>query len=131
MRKYRLYLKQDIINFAMKNNLSASFLEQVSTGDSSTIFNVLYNNQDMFISAGMKIEDYFYSELYWICRYLYEVTAKGEEAPDFEASIIDVVNYFIIALEENYGEDLDSEQVQDIDRMLEKEFHIKRPGSFV
>ena len=115
----------------MKNNLSASFLEQVSTGDSSTIFNVLYNNQDMFISAGMKIEDYFYSELYWICRYLYEVTAKGEEAPDFEASIIDVVNYFIIALEENYGEDLDSEQVQDIDRMLEKEFHIKRPGSFV
>lgn len=131
MRKYRLYLKQDIINFAMKNNLSASFLEQVSTGDSSTIFNVLYNNQDMFISAGMKIEDYFYSELYWICRYLYEVTAKGEEAPDFEASIIDVVNYFIIALEENYGEDLDSEQVQDIDRMLEKEFYIKRPGSFV
>lgn len=131
MKKYRLYLKQDIINFAMKNNLSASFLEQVSTGDSSTIFNVLYNNQDMFISAGMKIEDYFYSELYWICRYLYEVTAKGEEAPDFEASIIDVVNYFIIALEENYGEDLDSEQVQDIDRMLEKEFYIKRPGSFV
>ncbi len=130
MRKYRLYLKSELMDLSIKSSLT-TILKELCSDNSSVIFNILYNNQQEFLDAGMKIEDLFYSELYWMCRYLYEVTVKGEEAPDFEASVIDVVNYFIIALEENYGEDLDPEQVKDIDRMLENEFHIKRPGSFI
>ncbi len=78
----------------------------------------------------MSPEDYYYSQLYWSCRYLYEVEAKGDEAPDFEASIIDILNYLIIVLAELYGEDVDSHQILKIDIELEKEFGIKRKGSF-
>ena len=78
----------------------------------------------------MSPEDYFYSQLYWSCRYLYEVGARGDEAPDFEASIIDILNYLIIILNELYGEDVDSSQIINIDRELEMEFGMKRRGSF-
>lgn len=99
-------------------------------GDSSAIFNLLYNNSKGFEQARMSPEDYYYSQLYWSCRYLYEVEAKGDEAPDFEASIIDILNYLIIVLAELYGEDVDSHQILKIDIELEKEFGIKRKGSF-
>lgn len=99
-------------------------------GDSSAIFNLLYNNSKEFEQAGMSPEDYYYSQLYWSCRYLYEVESKCDEAPDFEASIIDILNYLIIVLAELYGEDVDSHQILKIDVELEKEFEIKRKGSF-
>ena len=62
---------------------------------------------------------------------MYEVEAMGDEAPDFEASIIDIVNYLIIILAELYGEDIDSKQILNIDVELEKEFGLKRKGSFI
>ena len=62
---------------------------------------------------------------------MYEVESIGDEAPDFEASIIDIVNYLIIVLSELYGEDVDASQILNIDIELEKEFGVKRKGSFI
>ena len=47
-----------------------------------------------------------------------------------DVSIIDILNYLIIVLAELYGEDVDSHQILKIDIELEKEFGIKRKGSF-
>lgn len=130
MRKYRVYTKEEIASLAQKEEISISEINEMRIGDSSKVFNLLYNNPKEFESAGMSPEDYFYSQLYWSCRYLYEVGARGDEAPDFEASIIDILNYLIIILNELYGEDVDSSQIINIDRELEMEFGMKRRGSF-
>lgn len=82
------------------------------------------------MDAGRKAEDYFILSCIGVVRYSYEMTMRGEEAPGFEALIIDIVNDFIIILEERYDEDMDSEQIKDMDRMLEKKFAIRRSDSF-
>lgn len=130
MRKYKAYSRDEIVSIAKKAEMSIDEICGAIQGDSSAIFNLLYNNSKGFEQARMSPEDYYYSQLYWSCRYLYEVEAKGDEAPDFEASILDILNYLIIVLAELYGEDVDSHQILKIDIELEKEFGIKRKGSF-
>ena len=131
MRKYKAYSREEIIALAQKANISVDEISRVNLRNSSDIFNLLYNFPEEFELVGMSPEDYFYSQLYWSCRYLYEVEAIGDIAPDFEASIIDIVNYLIIVLAELYGEDIDQNQIMNIDFELEKEFGIKRKGSFI
>lgn len=131
MRSYKAYSRDEVVALAQKVEISIDDISKASTGDSSNVFNLLFNYPNEFELAGMTPEDYFYSELYWSCRYLYEVEARGDEAPDFEASIIDIVNYLIIVLAELYCEDVDASQILNIDIELEKELRIKRKGSFV
>ena len=131
MRKYRAYSRDEIGALAHKVGIPVDDISKASTGNSANVFNLLYNNPREFELVGMSPEDYFYSQLYWSCRYLYEVESIGDEAPDFEASIIDIVNYLIIVLSELYGEDVDASQILNIDIELEKEFGVKRKGSFI
>ena len=127
MKKYRIYSKTELMNMATEAQLNDVY--SLQKGNSLDIYNFIHENDTVY-KKDIELKDFLFTEIYYLCRYLYEVQTMGDIAPDIECYLPEVVNYFITILDEDYGEEIDDEQMINLDRELEQEFGFKRVGSF-
>ena len=57
MRRYKAYSRDEIVSIAKKAEMSIDEICGAIQGDSSAIFNLLYNNSKEFEQAGMSPEE--------------------------------------------------------------------------
>ncbi len=127
MKKYRIYSKTELMNMAAEAQLNDVY--SLQKGNSLDIYNFIHENDTVY-KKDIELKDFLFTEIYYLCRYLYEIQTMGDIAPDIECYLPEVVNYFITILDEDYGEEIDDEQMINLDRELEQEFGFKRVGSF-
>ena len=127
MKKYRIYSKTELMNMAAEAQLNDVY--SLQKGNSLDIYNFIHENDTVY-KKDIELKDFLFTEIYYLCRYLYEIQTMGDIAPDIECYLPEVVNYCITILDEDYGEEIDDEQMINLDRELEQEFVFKRVGSF-
>lgn len=128
MKKYRIYSKNELMNIAMEAQLNDVY--SLQNGNSLDIYNFIHENDTVY-EKDIELKDLLFTEIYYLCRYLYEIQTMCDIAPDIECYLPKVLNYFITILDEDYGEEIDDEQMINLDRELEQEFGFKRVGSFI